>query len=403
MKIAVLLAAPWIPGSVDMTEYLRGLDALGHEATMICLDRSEGPPGYRVAAADRATLESPAFFEKLGLDGAIAFTWLDSDKIIKAMRSAGMRVLLRGDSDGMISVRHFPSHHLRVRLAATRGFVEKARGVKHWLHRYAIESRFEDRGRERCLAAADAIVLETEEAAANVEHFLNRRGRMDLVSRLHVVPHLVANAFIEASVPTQRKEIVTCVGRWEDPQKNAPLLAKTIDLHLSRNPGTVFQIIGPQSGRGQFAQLMRRRRQVRFLGPQTPAQVLEALAASRVLLSASRWEGAPVVANEALALGTTIVGTPITAFIDISRRCQCGTVATRHGAPVLARALVEELGLWRAGRRDPLAISARWRPRLAPRAVIGELVNLLFPQQKPAFGKNAAFASEQRLSFTPAN
>jgi glycosyltransferase involved in cell wall biosynthesis len=403
MKVAVLLAAPWIPGSVDMTEYLCGLEALGHEATMICLDRSEGPAGYRVVAAGQEALESSAFYEELGLDGVIAFTWLNNDNITRAMRSAGMRVLLRGDTDGMISVRHFPSHHLRARLSVARGLIEKAAGAKHWVERYAIQSRAEDRARERCLAAADVIVVETEEAAANVTYFLRRRGRMDLSLRLRVVPHLVANPFIESEVPARREEVVTCVGRWEDAQKNAPLLAETIELHLSRNPGTVFQIIGPDSGCEHFDGLIARRRQVRFLGRRKPSEVLASLAASRVLLSASRWEGAPVVANEALALGTTVVGTPISAFIDIAKRQRCGTVAARHTARALAAALAEELAHWREGRRDPIAISMRWRPRLAPRAVIGELASLLFPQRKPAFGKNAAFASEQRLSFTEAN
>src|ERR1700683_1664531 len=229
MKIAVLLAAPWVPGSVDMTEYLRVLTSLGHRSMMICLDRSFGPPGFEVEAVDQRTLEDGMFYRRIGVDAVIAFTWLKEHKIIDAMKSAGVRVLLRGDTDGQISVRHFPAPHFRVRMSATKGLWSRLGAIKHWTQRYLFDYRLEDRDRALCLAAADAIVLETAEAAQNVVHFLRQQGQLDIASRLHVAPHFVAKEFLEVEVPARRSPSVVSIGRWEDPQKNAPLLCRTIE------------------------------------------------------------------------------------------------------------------------------------------------------------------------------
>lgn len=376
MRAAVLLAAPWVPGSVDMTEYIRLLEEQGHEAVFICLDRAEGKGDFQIEPADRATLETAAFYRNLRLDAAIVFTWLRYPKIIQAMKDANMRVLLRGDSDGMFSIRRFPRHHLRVRMSAARGMLDRGRAAKHLAERFMIHHRGEDREHLDCLAAADVAVLETEAAMNNVAHFLRHHRKGDLISKLHVSPHFVADEFLTHEVFRLRRQQVTCIGRWEDAQKNAPLLARTIEIHLARHPETTFQIIGPEAGRGEFATLMARYPQVNFLGPQKADGIRKILAMSKVLLSSSRWEGAPVVANEALAGGATIVGTPIPAFLDLCGRGY-GTAAKKHSAGALADALDNELSIWNRGQRDPVAIAGFWRPKLSSKVVVGHLVQLL--------------------------
>jgi glycosyltransferase involved in cell wall biosynthesis len=390
MKIALLLAAPWIPGSVDMTEYLRVLRRMGHDPVMICLDRSEGPAGFEVYAETRTVLQDPAFYLRLKLDAAIAFTWFNNPQIISAMKKAGMRTLIRGDSDGLLSIRDFPAHHIRVRMSGARGIMPRLTGVKHLLQRYLLEYRNEDQYRLDSLDQADVSVLETTAAADNVKAFLIKHNRRDLLDRLKVVPHFVADGFLTGPVAAQRDKAVVAIGRWEDPQKNAPLLAAAISRYLAKpqHKSTRFYLIGPEKGRPEFSSLTARHPQVEFVGPQNPASVRRYLACSRILLSSSRWEGSPVVGNEALAMGATVVGTPIPAFVDIcnrgEKRGEFGRVAAGHFPAALSLALETEMDAWEMGGRDPRAISEFWRPQLSSETVVGELVRLLLADDRAA-------------------
>ena len=336
MKVAVVLAAPWIPGSVDMTRYLHVLQQMGHEAIMICLDRSQGPAGFTVYAEARATLELSTFYESLLLDAAIAFTWFNNPGIVTALRQAGVRVLNRGDSDGLLSIRDFPAHHIRVRMSGVQSVVQHVTGWKHLLQRYWLKHRHEDQYRLDCLANADFSVLETNAAADHVKGFLVKHGRDDLIPRVKVVPHFVNDDFLNQPVSASRENSVVAIGRWEDPQKNAKLLARAIAIYLKRQPQTRFFVIGPEQGRAAFARLVSKYPQVTFTGLQTPANVRKYLSTSRVLLSSSRWEGSPVVGNEALAMGAAVVGTPIPAFVDICNRGKFGTVSKSHTPFALA-------------------------------------------------------------------
>jgi glycosyltransferase involved in cell wall biosynthesis len=383
MKIAVLLAGPWIPGSsVNMTEYIRVLGSLDHEAMLICQDRSDGRADFPIECVDSRTLHDASFYRRLRLDAAIAFTWINSPGIIWAMKDAGMRVLLRGDSDGMISIRCFPKHYFRVWMSGTRGIIQRGRVLKHWLEHYFLTHGTEDGYRLSCIAGADVTVLETAEAVRHVTHFLATQHHSDLASRLRVAPHFIAEEFLTGDVPADRQESVTCIGRWEDSQKNAPMLARAIEIHLSRQPQTTFNLIGGEGPQGVFTSLARKYPQVHYLGVRRPAEVRQTLASSRVLLSASRWEGAPLVANEALAMGATVVGTPIPAIIDVVSQGDYGTVARRHSASALAAALSSELAAWEAGRRNPVASAAFWRPQFSADGVVSRLVELLTPSQR---------------------
>jgi glycosyltransferase involved in cell wall biosynthesis len=377
MKIAVVLAGEWIPGSVDMTRYLHHLRDMGHESLMICQDRSEGPAEYETHAVDRATMEAPAFYRNLKLDAAIAFTWFNNPTVLAALKQAGVRVLLRADSDGMISFRQFPAHHIRVRMSGENSLLGRTRAAKHLLQRYLVNYKREDRDTLGSLQHADIVVLETQQAARNISAFLDRQHRPDLKSRVSVVPHFVADEFLDAEVMVTRDDAVVAIGRWEDPQKNAGLLAAAIEIHLSREPSTQFFIIGGERGRAEFASLVQKHPQVNYTGPQNASGVRRHLSKARVLISASRWEGSPVVANEALAMGCTVVGTPIAAFVDICTNAGFGSVAKAHAPGALADALNTELTAWNSNRREPVAIAAHWRPLLSSKAIVSKLADLL--------------------------
>ena len=98
------------------------------------------------------------------------------------------------------------------------------------------------------------------------------------------------------------------------------------------------------------------------------------LAASRVILFSSRWEGSPHAAFEAFATGASVVGPPLPCFSSWCGDGAFGTVARDRRPASLASALALEMEAWRSGVRSGHSISGHWRPRLQPAQVCGDML-----------------------------
>jgi hypothetical protein len=95
-----------------------------------------------------------------------------------------------------------------------------------------------------------------------------------------------------------------------------------------------------------------------------------------VIVIPSRWESGPIVAWEMLALGGTVVGTPIPNVCAFAA-ADFGRVSATHSAGGLAAALNQELDAWEHGQRDPRAIAAHWRAYVSPKAVAERMLALM--------------------------
>src|SRR5437016_20156 len=86
--------------------YARGFEALGHEVLIVCpAAAAEGYPYPVQAVPLPADLADPSLWQQLGCDVAVMITWHMMAAILRAIRSAGTRVVAIADSDGQISVR----------------------------------------------------------------------------------------------------------------------------------------------------------------------------------------------------------------------------------------------------------------------------------------------------------
>jgi glycosyltransferase involved in cell wall biosynthesis len=96
---------------------------------------------------------------------------------------------------------------------------------------------------------------------------------------------------------------------------------------------------------------------------------------SRALLLTSRWESGPLVLNEALASGCTVIGpADVPSVLDACDGGEFGTAVRRRSAAAFADAIRVELARWEQGKRDPAAIAERWRPRFDPADVCRRLL-----------------------------
>ncbi len=377
MKIAVVTPVPWLPRawSLDLNLWLDPLREAGHAVEVV------GPLGSEPAGASRfrgvttESLEASGFWCGLRYDLALVYTWMGRPALLRAMRSAGTAVVAVGDTDGQLGVRCHPVAQLQRMWLGQRTLGRRLRAGCYWLKRYWFLYRREDAEVVAALALAAATLVPTATARAALRPLLQRAGREDLAAKLVVVPHLISPAILSAPVARERGPLVVALGRWDDEQKAAPLLAATLELFLARQAIVQVVIMGG-GGAAHFGPLARRHPGLQYLGRVPHPEVGAHLARAQVCLITSRWESFHLAGHELLCLGGTLVGPGVIPLPDVCGAGPFGTMsASRHPAR-LAAALESELRAWRSGQRDPVRIAAYWRQRLATRAAVEAVLRL---------------------------
>lgn len=376
MIIAIVVNTRWWRSSIDLDGYAAALMRQGHQVLLVCHHNDAGRAAFPVVEASPERMADGDFWRRLAIDAAIAFTWLRAPHILEAMRASGIRVISRVDGDGQTSVRVFPRAAWLATVSPANSLLDGARRMNHWFRRLLFLYRREDRVTLAAVRASDRVVIESSEAAANLAAVLRYHRSEDLTQKIRVVPHSVYDLFFKhpPGAP-QRSPLIFCGGRWDDPQKDAPLLMRTIRAILAHRPDAEF-VIGGAEARRIFQPLSRLPGVT--LSNQIPREHLpDLLARCRFLLSSSRWESQPVGTLEALCMGASVVAPVLPGFIALADAGRSGTLTPRRNPHSLAHAALEELRLWETGRRNPSDIASRWRPLVNNDAVAASLVATL--------------------------
>lgn len=372
MKVAIVLTTRWWRASIDQDGYCSALKRRGHEPVLYCLGNDAGEADFPVIEISQKEMDDAAYWGRQGIDIAIVFNWLRGSRLLNALQAAGTRTITRADSDGIASVRVFPKETLGSCLSSAKDVWGQLREGVHWLRRYFRLSREEDEELLATVAASDAVVIESEEAAENLIKILGYYEREDLKGRIKVVPHSVKDEFLTARIGSaERAPLIFCGGRWDDMQKDAPLLLRTIQRLLVERNDLRFVLAGP--GMEEFASLKGNPR-VRLAGMIEREELRSVLAEARCLMASSRWETQPIGSLEALCVGTTIVAPALPGFVALADHGASGTLAKRRDVAELAQAALAEMQLWEQKRRRPVEIVQKWRGQVSNEAVVEGLL-----------------------------
>ena len=392
IKVAVIIPASWDSNdpsrfSVNVSLYIEAIVSTGNQPLLVCRDDSKYQVDYPIVAVPSLQFERAEFWRGLNLDIALAFTWMRHTPMLRALQEAGVFVIAKGDNDGMLSVRLFPQHHYQMMMSGATTPFAKARTLRHWMRRYLFLSAKTDAEVIDSIASSNRVSVETHSAKSHIERLLTHYNRQDLADKLCVLPHLVADAILTAPVTIARQEKIVAIGRWDDPQKDAPLLARAMAAYLERRPNTQIVLIG--WGGGQvFASLCRRFPQVSCVGAVPREEIMRHLADARILLVTSRWESFHIAAHEALCLGATVVGPAVIPIPDICHEGAYGTLAQGRRPRQVADAMEQEMRYWEQERRNPEQIAAFWRPRLSADASVRQILQMA--EQSPKYRPQVA-------------
>jgi hypothetical protein len=380
MRVAIVFNSPTrlADSSIRYQHYVRGFALVGHEAFLVCSEHSAAGFGHPcVTVANSNAFARKQFWESLRADLVVIVTWLGMADVVRAAKMATPTVIALADSDGYVGARVHPRELLRRMWHLQTGCGNKLRSAGWWLRQYLWSYKDVDRAALEQAEAADFVACHSPAARANLQSFFGYHKRPELAQKVIVSPFPVEESFVERPVPSDRRKQIVAIGRWGDPQKDAPLLRAGIEAYI-RGGGHYQFVLAGSGGQDDFRPLCRRHKgQVCYLGVIPPGSVAECLAESRILVSASRWESGPIVGNEALALGCSLVGpSRIPGFAWYCQDRRFGTAFGKRSPGSFAAALLRETEAWDAGSRDPAVIASAWRPLFSPRGVCQPLADL---------------------------
>jgi glycosyltransferase involved in cell wall biosynthesis len=211
--------------------------------------------------------------------------------------------------------------------------IERAR-IKHRVSRWLATTT---------LRRADAVICQSEAMKADLRKLVGDRAVYHVVGNPIDVDATRRGA--RGSVTLPGSPALVSVGRL-DHQKGHDLLLPAIDRLRSSHPGVHLTIIGEGSERPQLEALARRLdlgRHVTFTG--FSPEPLPAVRAADLFVLASRYEGLPNAALEALACGTPVVLTDCPgANAQLVRPGFNGRLASELTAAGMASAISTALG-----------------------------------------------------------
>jgi glycosyltransferase involved in cell wall biosynthesis len=362
MRLAVVFPLPLERGHLgkDLTVIPEALGATLHAPA--AADIAWPVP---VVAGHSAEWAKPEYWRDQRLDGAIVFSFLQHSALIAALHDAGVRVVAKADTTGHAIARDHPRPRLVSALHDQDRLSRRAAAIVSWAARIGPLHRAELAELVRVVGTADHTTIETEPALQAVRASLRRHGHPELAERVSVVPNPIRDPFLRAPLDEPREKLVVAIGRWQLRVKDAPLLHASLTRFLAQRPDYRAVVIGEGAAPGERIEIA------------TNADIPALLSRARVVLTTSRWESFSLVCHEGLACGCSITGPPINPVLDVAGRGPFGTVAADRSPNAVAAALSAEAAAWDAGERDPGAIAAYWRERLAPSAVAARFEALL--------------------------
>lgn len=385
MKIAIVWNFPsrLLDCSFRFEQYLAGFRALGHEPVIVCTEASAEGGGFDapiVTVPTAETFQDVAFWKDVNAETALITTWLRMPDVLRAIRESGTRVVAISDSDGQAGMLAFPRAGFERLMVYRDGPLDTLRRLKFFAARQLLDRRRgtdEDRMALESARQSDVLTICHQVGIECFQRFLARYGAEDLMERVRRVPFTIGDSFLACAVPETKEDRVVTIGRWADPQKNTPLLARTIRHFLDQRPQTEVVVYGA-GGERWLKPLEERYPSFTYAGVQHQEVVARALASSRSFLGTARWESGPMVVTEALALGATIVGVPIPSYQSYAGATAgggpYGRIAVRRSPRALADALVDEMAAWDHQERSSQEISEHWKREMQPEVLCRRLL-----------------------------
>ncbi|MFC1497324.1 glycosyltransferase family 4 protein [Verrucomicrobiota bacterium] len=386
-KIRIFSAIPLPLGSDswnrDITLIYRGLKKIGVESQCVRLHAKDGVNFPGIIQADLNNMKDPLWWKAFGLDGVVLSSWLRPaySPIVSAIKSAGAKVLVRTDSNGINSpwvnpYAYFRSNYIRMRNKRNTLLSFIASTMKTFL--YAIPSVYDLKMLDH-MEMADAISTESEDSLAYFEKLLQFYNRPDLYKKFHLIRHpVIMNATAEPQdyhLEKSRPKKIISVADWRRYGKNKPLLIKTLLRVSEMHPDYKTDIIGHY---GDIPKELEQHPRIIIRGNIKYEDIGKYYNQSRILFLPTLQESGPLVLSEALCHGCSCV-LPNSATVPSHyvRTNNFGSLSANYSAQAFSAAITKEITAWEKEERSSCEIARKSRKVFDYTCIAEQIVKIL--------------------------
>jgi len=364
--------------SRDMGLTCYALRMAGVESQVVLLDGPDVKQHPDVTRASLSQMESAHWWEQFELDAVVLCAWVAPryTPIARAIKESGAKLIVRCDSGEPYSQRQ-----KNIRQAFYTHYLSSCYKGNGWAYAvgysflktpvFYIPAVYENRVVEH-LSYADLILNETPVGALLLKELLKKKGRPDIAARVRYVPHPIANG-AEYSAEIEKERRIIAVGRWDNYQKNASLLVRSLEKVLALQPAYHAYLFG--GGEDVLRKLIRRlpeniRARINIRGNVDHGELIREYQRSRILFMPSRSEACSVAAEEALACGCSVAGSKHIFCLQNFISKNSGTLASEYSVKGMVSALTAEISKWE-GSMFSVEQSARlWKEEVSASAVV---------------------------------
>jgi glycosyltransferase involved in cell wall biosynthesis len=316
--------------------------------------------------------------EKCIPEFVIIYTWHKNYPYLEKFVDRKIPIINRADSDGRVSLRYHPWDTLRYKLSEQRSLINKIRAFRYWFYRYLREGKDQIKELITNVEKSAVVALGSPGCVDEFKSFLGKVGRDDLQYKIQFLPYPTDEIFFTSPVLTKTKSIIV-IHNWLSPtgiNKNPHLIPKVFDLVFRKRQDYQLHILG--SGTNQlFGNWAAGKKNVKLSEHTSSGVVADLMGSTSILFTASQMEGSPIVANEMLGCGGTLVGGPLPSLKGLVGHSEYGCVAKNWKPKSLANALLFEMEQWSNGKRASEAIASHWRPILGGNSIGRKILEMI--------------------------
>ena len=352
---------------------------LGHEVTIYCFSTDNKKFGnIEIKKISKNLGNSIKFWQKEDVDTIILYSWLSLRflKMIKALKKANKKLLLKLDSDG----------HLISPLKPTylRTFGRK-NSPKQWIiHlirilQWYIFGNIISHKKIKQLLLCDGAIIESPLALNRLNKSLKHWNKNQLIKKIHFIPNPI-NDDITKQIITQKKEnTIISIGRWNDKQKNKKGLLKVIAQYKTLDWKIILIGQGSDAIKNKIIESKKTSSNINIESFEKieHKEIFKYLISSKIIFAPSNYESFNLAVAEALCCGCSLAGTPIESFYYFSQNKKFGSISKNFNSLEIKKTIEIEIDKWNKKEYSENYISEYWKKELNAKKVCQDIDKLL--------------------------